>query len=504
MSHAPRSPSARPVVRHRRPGLAAGAEQGHRAHREPRRRRHSCDPGVARRRRAAVYRVAARELRRLAPDAAGDADLDALREYGAGPSRQAAGRRAHAADLLQRADRRRRRSSRSRAATSCSARTSAATSSRSSIATTWPTAASRCSPTAAARRTAAPSWSTKGDRLAYGSTRRNGADRDLYVMNPADPKTDKLVMQVTGGGWQAIDWSPDDSRLLVVEFASITKSTLWVVDAANGQKTALTNPAEEVSYGAGVFSADGRGVYVTTDKDSEFQRLGYIDLATKQLTPLATDIKWDVEGFDLSQDGKTLALRRSTKPASRSSICSTRRRARPAARHRRAERRARRAGVAPQQSRAGILDSQRALDVGRLLARRDDRRGHALDRERARRPGRLGPVGAGADPLEELRRAGDFRLLLQGAGALYREASGDHQHPRRPRGPVAAVVHRAQQLLPQRAGRLDHLSQRARLGRLRQDLRRPRQRHEARGLGQGHRRAARLDCHAAGARCRRG
>ena len=35
-------------------------------------------------------------------------------------------------------------------------------------------------------------WSTKGDRLAYGSTRRNGADRDLYVMNPADPKSDKL------------------------------------------------------------------------------------------------------------------------------------------------------------------------------------------------------------------------------------------------------------------------------------------------------------------------
>ena len=31
-------------------------------------------------------------------------------------------------------------------------------------------------------------WSTKGDRLAYGSTRRNGADRDLYVMNPADRK----------------------------------------------------------------------------------------------------------------------------------------------------------------------------------------------------------------------------------------------------------------------------------------------------------------------------
>jgi dipeptidyl aminopeptidase/acylaminoacyl peptidase len=153
-----------------------------------------------------------------------------------------------------------------------------------------------------------PVWSTKGDRLAYGSTRRNGADRDLYVMNPADPKTDKLLMQVSGGGWGVADWSPDDARLLVGEFASITKSTLWLVDATSGQKTALTNPTEEVAYGSAAFSADGRGVYVTTDKGSEYQQLGYIDLATKQLTPLTTALKWDVEGIDLSPDGKTIAF----------------------------------------------------------------------------------------------------------------------------------------------------------------------------------------------------
>jgi dipeptidyl aminopeptidase/acylaminoacyl peptidase len=151
-------------------------------------------------------------------------------------------------------------------------------------------------------------WSSKGDRIAYGSTRRNGADRDLYVMNPADPGSDRRLMQVTGGGWQTLDWSPDDSRLLVIEFASIAKSTLWLVDTGSGQKTALTNPSEEVSYGAGKFAADGRGVYVTTDKDSEFQRLGYIDLATRQLTPLASELKWDVEDLDLSLDGKTIAF----------------------------------------------------------------------------------------------------------------------------------------------------------------------------------------------------
>ena len=36
-------------------------------------------------------------------------------------------------------------------------------------------------------------------------------------MDPADPKTDRLVLQVTGGGWEALDWSPDDRKLLVSE-----------------------------------------------------------------------------------------------------------------------------------------------------------------------------------------------------------------------------------------------------------------------------------------------
>src|SRR4029453_14469432 len=47
-------------------------------------------------------------------------------------------------------------------------------------------------------------WGTKGGPPPHGSTRRNGTDRDLYVMNPADRKSDKLVMQVAGGGWQAL------------------------------------------------------------------------------------------------------------------------------------------------------------------------------------------------------------------------------------------------------------------------------------------------------------
>ena len=151
-------------------------------------------------------------------------------------------------------------------------------------------------------------WSTRGDRIAYGSTRRNGADRDLYVMNPAEPASDRLLMEGSGGGWFIGDWSPDDTQLAVGEYISVNKVNLFLVDAATGQRTALTDPEAQVAYGGGQFTADGTGLFVTTDEGSEFQRLALLDLATRQTTPLVSDISWDVAGFDLSPDGKTIAF----------------------------------------------------------------------------------------------------------------------------------------------------------------------------------------------------
>jgi len=159
-------------------------------------------------------------------------------------------------------------------------------------------------------RNLAGPWSSSGDQVAYMSTRRTNKDTDLWVMNPSDPKTDHLLTQLVGGGWQPLDWSPDDKKILLEEELSINESYLWLVDAATGEKTELTprNTSEKVSYGQGRFSKDGKGIYVTTDKDSEFHRLSYIDLATKQPQYLTTSIPWDVEWFDVTQDGKMIAF----------------------------------------------------------------------------------------------------------------------------------------------------------------------------------------------------
>jgi len=153
-------------------------------------------------------------------------------------------------------------------------------------------------------------WSSGGDQIAYMSTRRTGKDSDLWVMNPADPKTDHLLTQLAGGGWQPLDWSPDDKKILLLEELSINESYLWLVDTTTGEKTALTprDTAEKISYGEGRFSKDGKGVYVTTDKDSEFHRLAYVDLTAKEHHYLAPGIRWDVDSFDITRDGKRIAF----------------------------------------------------------------------------------------------------------------------------------------------------------------------------------------------------
>src|SRR5271168_1281483 len=156
-------------------------------------------------------------------------------------------------------------------------------------------------------------WSNDGTQIAYSSTRRDGKDVDIWLSEPAhpeDPKTNRMLAQMTGGGWGALDWSPDDKHILILEEISANETYLWLADSVTGEKTLLTpkGGAEKVSYASAKFSKDGKGIYLTTDKDSEFQRLAYLDLSSKKYTFLTEHIHWDVEDFDIAPDGKTIAF----------------------------------------------------------------------------------------------------------------------------------------------------------------------------------------------------
>ncbi len=151
-------------------------------------------------------------------------------------------------------------------------------------------------------------WNHAKDRFLYSTTRRNGADRDIWIMDPLKPEGSKAITELSGGGWAGLDWSPDDSRIVAREAISVNKSNLWMINAGTGAKTAITDLAAQVAYGGAEFSRDGKGLYITSDKDNEFQRLALMDLASGDVTYLTSDIAWDVEGFELSPDGATIAF----------------------------------------------------------------------------------------------------------------------------------------------------------------------------------------------------
>ncbi len=149
-------------------------------------------------------------------------------------------------------------------------------------------------------------WSDDGSLLSYSSTRRNGTDSDLYVIDPRNPASNRMVAQVQGGGWAITSISPDNRSAIAVEYKSITNSDLYRLDLASGAMTPIGDTAKDIAYGDAQFAPDGT-LWVTSDEGSDFQRLGTLDPATGKFTPRAPAENWDVEAFDISKDGRFIA-----------------------------------------------------------------------------------------------------------------------------------------------------------------------------------------------------
>ena len=114
-------------------------------------------------------------------------------------------------------------------------------------------------------------WANGGKWIAYGSTRRTGNDVDIYVVEASNPKNERRILELTGGGWSVNDWSPDDAKLLVTEAISINETYLWLADVAAGTKALLT-PKEGQDRLRQPVSARTQGLYVSLTRVLEFQR----------------------------------------------------------------------------------------------------------------------------------------------------------------------------------------------------------------------------------------
>ncbi|WP_394759218.1 S9 family peptidase [Flavobacterium sp.] len=152
-------------------------------------------------------------------------------------------------------------------------------------------------------------WKKDGSGFYFTSTKRNGGDRDIYYMNPNDPKSTKLVLEVKGGGWSIQDISNDGKKLLIGEYVSANESHIWLLETETSKLTAITNRNDKsvVQTNAG-FSNIADEIWFITDKDNEFQRLATFNLATKTTTYHTSSIPCNVEDYVLSEDKKQMVF----------------------------------------------------------------------------------------------------------------------------------------------------------------------------------------------------
>jgi dipeptidyl aminopeptidase/acylaminoacyl peptidase len=153
-----------------------------------------------------------------------------------------------------------------------------------------------------------PVWSNNGREVAFFSTARDGRSFDIDIVDPESglPRL-ALAGDASGAAWSVLDWSPDDSKLLVLKEVSISEGYLYVVDLSSGQKREVEPAPTKVGIMGAKFTRDGQGVYLISDRDSEFARLRYVNLFTNDKTVISAHIAWDIEALAISRDGHYLA-----------------------------------------------------------------------------------------------------------------------------------------------------------------------------------------------------
>lgn len=159
-----------------------------------------------------------------------------------------------------------------------------------------------------ASQNTAPVWSHHGLYLAYTSTRRNGKDRDVYIVNPAKQGSSKCLVTTDAPTWSVEDWNRNATKLLLRNSVSNSRTELWLVETKTGERTEITQKEDPIYFSHPRFAEKDAAIYGMSYDHSDFLMLVRLELSTGKHEALTSHIPWDVEDFEVSPDGKTVAF----------------------------------------------------------------------------------------------------------------------------------------------------------------------------------------------------
>ena len=141
--------------------------------------------------------------------------------------------------------------------------------------------------------------SRAADRVVLSSNRRNGKDTDLYLLDLKTGATETLL-ETKGEFWAALDWSADDTRLLLLRIVSVNENYPFVLDLKTRQRTPLPSLGSgKSSSGSLRFLSDGR-IALSSDAQGEFRQMAILDPATSK--PDWKKTSWDVTDIEIAGD----------------------------------------------------------------------------------------------------------------------------------------------------------------------------------------------------------
>ncbi len=160
-------------------------------------------------------------------------------------------------------------------------------------------------------RNGATEWDRKGRRFAYQSTARNGASNDIWLMDPSEPGDAEVILESPDGTWWApVEFSESGSRMLALNYVSVTDSRVHLVDLDSGANTLMAggDDAPSVNYPV-AFDDASDGFWLTTNQGNEFEQLAWQSLEPGASPEIITrDIAWDVDEVEISHDRRRLVF----------------------------------------------------------------------------------------------------------------------------------------------------------------------------------------------------